>query len=292
MQSSGTGGSSNTIGLLMKLPDWLKVWRRADNSWSYVDVTAPAKKAWFGKLYLPHIDEERSLKLNKMLWPKDMSEAKSLQEELKKRLVIAPLGKMPRNLAGVDAAFFGSKVFAAACLFTYPALEPIEDSSVTEEAPLPYVPGFLAFREGRAIIRALQKLKRTPDLLIVDGHGIAHPRGMGMASQLGILLDVPAIGCAKSRLIGGYEKPKQKKGDWSPLEFNNEIIGAVLRTRPYVKPVFVSPGHKIDLAGSIEIVMNCIDKYRIPEPLREADMMSKKLRRIEIADSARKHLLL
>ena len=232
-----------------------------------------------------------SSKLNQMKQPEDMAEAKSLQEELKKRLVIAHLRKRPRYLVGVDAAFFGSKVLAAACLFTYPALEPMEDSSVVEEALFPYVPGFLAFREGPAIIRALNKLKRTPDLLLVDGHGIAHPRGIGIASHLGILLDVPAIGCAKSRLIGEYEKPEQTKGNWSNLEFNSEIIGAVLRTRSYVKPVFVSPGHKIDLAGSIEIVMNCADKYRIPEPLRAADMMSKRLRRIEIADCMKRQLI-
>ena len=218
-----------------------------------------------------------------MKWPKNTAAAKLLQQELKKRLVVAPLSKKPQCLVGVDAAFFGNKVYAAACLFAYPSLVPIEDSFMVEVAPFPYVPGFLAFREGRAIINALKNLKRTPDLLIADGHGIAHPRAMGIASHLGILLDVASIGCAKSRLIGASEEPGQTKGDWSILKFEDDIVGAVLRTRPHVKPVFVSPGYKIDLAESIEIVMNCTYRYRIPEPLRRADMLSKKLRNQEIA---------
>ncbi len=213
-----------------------------------------------------------------MEWPRETDEAKLLQRELKERLVITPLEQRPRHIAGVDAAFSGDKVFASACLFSYPVLEPIEDESAVEDTTFPYIPGFLAFREGRAIMRAIKGLRKKPDVLIVDGHGIAHPRGLGIASHLGILLDMPAIGCAKSRLIGKFEEPGQSKGDWSNLEYNGEIIGAVLRTRSDVKPLFVSPGHRIDLAGSIEIVMNCAVKYRGPEPLRRADMLSGRLK--------------
>ncbi len=214
-----------------------------------------------------------------MDWPSDTAGAKLLQKELKKHIVISPLMRRPLYLAGVDAAFSDHRVFAVASLFSYPDIEPAEDSYAVEDANFPYVPGFLAFREGHAIISALKKLAIRPDVLIVDGQGIAHPSGIGIASHLGILIDLPSIGCAKSRLIGDYKEPGKEKGVWSVLECNREVIGAALRTRPHVKPVFVSPGHRIDLAGSIEIVMKSVTKFRIPEPLRRADALSKRLKK-------------
>lgn len=214
-----------------------------------------------------------------MKWPDDIATARSLQEELRAKVRIIPLKKRPAYVAGVDSAFIGDKVIAVACLYTYPQLEPVEDADAVKESSFPYVPGYLTFREGPAIMSALKKLKRKPDLLVCDGQGIAHPRRIGIAAHLGVLLDMPSIGCAKTRLIGDYAEPGRKKGNWSYLKHNGEIIGAVLRTRSGVKPVFVSPGHKIDMTGSIEIVLNCTDKYRIPEPLRRADMLSKKIKR-------------
>lgn len=214
-----------------------------------------------------------------MKWPKEIAEARSIQDKLKTRVRIAPLKKVPILIAAVDAAFLGIKVFAAACLYTYPMLKPADDASEVEEITFPYVPGFLTFREGAAIVAALEKLKTKPDVLLVDGQGIAHPRGIGLASHLGVILNIPSIGCAKSRLVGEYIEPEQKKGDWSHLWYENRIVGAVLRTRSGVRPLFVSPGHQIDLADSITIVLNCTQKYRIPEPLRRADMLSKKLKR-------------
>ncbi len=214
-----------------------------------------------------------------MKWPKNIAAARAMQEDLKGKNKITPLKEMPHFIAGVDAAFQGNKVVAAACLFEYPRLEPVEDSCHIADTPFPYFPGFLTFREGPAIVKALKKLNNKPDLLLMDGQGIAHPRAMGIAAHLGIVLDIPSVGCAKSRLIGDYVEPGYKKGDWSYLRYNDSIVGVVLRTRSGIKPLFVSPGHKIDLAGSIMLVLDCTENYRIPEPLRRADMLSKKLKK-------------
>jgi len=123
---------------------------------------------------------------------------------------------------------------------------------------------------------AIDGLKIKPDLIIFDGQGIAHPRGLGIASHIGVLLNMPTIGCAKSKLIGHYKEVGAKKGQWSPLMYKGKVVGAVLRARDNVKPVFVSPGHRIDLKGSIEIVLGCADKYRLPEPVRRADLFARK----------------
>jgi deoxyribonuclease V len=216
-----------------------------------------------------------------MKWPKDLTQAKEIQREIIKKISIVPLKKKICYIAGVDAAFFDASIVAVASLFSYPDLVSIEDSRAIEKVEFPYIPGFLTFREGRSIIHALRRLNRMPDLILVDGQGIAHPRGVGIASHLGVVLATPTIGCAKSRLIGEYDEPGQHRGDWSSLRLDDKTIGAVLRTRANVKPVFVSPGHMINLSDSIGIVMNCCRKYRIPEPLRRADMMSKMLRNSE-----------
>lgn len=214
-----------------------------------------------------------------MRWPVDIAEARKIQDEYRNKVKIVPLGKVPDYIAGVDAAFSDDKVIGVACLYKYPEIVPLEDSFVIEKTAFPYIPGYLSFREGPAIIHALIELKRKPDLILFDGQGIAHPKRLGIASQIGAILDMPAIGCAKSRLVGEYEEPGCKKGDWSPLTYGGEVVGAVLRTRDGVRPVFVSPGHRIDLKGSIEIVLGCTGKYRIPEPLRRADMVSKKMKK-------------
>jgi deoxyribonuclease V len=142
--------------------------------------------------------------------------------------------------------------------------------------PFPYIPGYLSFREAPAIFSAMEKLSLLPDLLIVDGQGIAHPRRIGIASFLGVLLGLPTIGCAKSRLVGKYEEPAPERGSWSPLIDKGETVGAVLRTRKGVKPVFVSPGHLVTLPEAIEIIMHCAVKYRLPEPQRAADSLAGK----------------
>lgn len=216
-----------------------------------------------------------------MKWPTTftISQARELQVRLREKVRITPLKKEPRYIAGVDAAFSADKVFAAACLYRFPELYLIEERSSVRRLAFPYVPGYLAFREGPAIMAALEGLSRKPDLMLVDGQGIAHPRGIGIASYLGLLTGIPAIGCAKSRLIGEYDEPGQKKGDWSPLRFENNTVGAVLRTRDDTRPIFVSPGNKTDLHSSIRLVLACTGAFRIPEPLRCADMLSKKFKR-------------
>lgn len=215
-----------------------------------------------------------------MKWPRTFTiqDAKNVQERLREKVRVAPLGKEPRYVAGVDAAFSDDRVFAAACLFLFPELTLIEQRSSVRNLSFPYVPGFLSFREGPAIITALEALSREPDLVLVDGQGIAHPRGIGIASFIGVITGLPTIGCAKSRLIGEYAEPGKKKGNRSPLIAEDNVIGAVLRTRDNTRPLFVSPGHKIDLGSSIRITLDCTDRYRIPEPLRCADMLSKAIK--------------
>jgi deoxyribonuclease V len=211
--------------------------------------------------------------------PKSVAEAKAIQRELRKRVKIRPLRKNPRLVAGLDAAFSGDKVVGAACLYTYPELELVEQATVEMKCTFPYIPGLLTFREGPALIKVLKKLKQQPDLLLLDGQGIAHPLGMGIAAHIGAVLDMPSVGCAKSCLVGTHGVPATKKGSRKRLLFRGNTVGAVLRTRDNVKPVFVSPGHRIDLEGAIEIILGCTPRFRLPEPLRCADKLSKSAQR-------------
>jgi deoxyribonuclease V len=215
-----------------------------------------------------------------MKWPETISieQARELQKELRKRVRVIPLTREPRYVAGVDAAFSEDLVYAAACLYRYPELTLVEKTCAVEKLRFPYVPGFLSFREGHAVIAAIRKLPTKPDIILVDGQGIAHPRGIGIASHLGVLLDISTIGCAKTGLVGEFKEPGGRKGDWSRLAHEGRIVGAVLRTKDGVRPLFVSPGHKIDLDAAVRITLDCIGRYRIPEPLRCADMLSKKSR--------------
>lgn len=211
-------------------------------------------------------------------WPKTIREAKTVQNILKNRVRIIPLKKKPRFVVGVDAAFSGDRIIGAACLYHYPEMTFLLETCAKMGNLFPYVPGFLGFREGPVIIKTLEMLPIRPDVILFDGQGIAHPLGLGIASHIGLLLNIPAIGCAKSRLIGEYREPASKRGSWTPLFYNDNVIGAVMRTRDNIRPVFISPGHKIDLMSSIDIILNCIGKYRIPEPLRRADLLSKRMK--------------
>lgn len=213
------------------------------------------------------------------VWPRDIPTARRIQIELSKKVRIRPLRKRLSYIAGADAAFGGESVIAVASLFAYPSLLHKADAISREEIRFPYLPGFLSFREGHAIIGAIGKLKHMPDVIIVDGQGIAHPMGVGIASHIGVLLGIPTIGCAKTRLVGEYAEPGMEKGQWTPLIYKKQQVGAVLRTRDNVKPVFVSPGHLIDLRSSIAIVLQSLTQYRLPEPIRRADHLSKELSR-------------
>jgi deoxyribonuclease V len=212
-------------------------------------------------------------------WPATLKEASLLQKSLASGVLICRLERPPEYLAAVDAAFSDNRVFAAACGFSYPGLESADAAAVIDIVRFPYVPGFLSFREGPAIVEAIGRLKTKPDVILVDGQGIAHPRGIGIASHIGVVLDIPTIGCAKSRLIGFYKEPGRKKGSTSPLSCQGRTVGAVVRTRDDTRPLFVSPGHRVDLPSAIAIVLGSLSGYRIPEPLRQADILAKKIKK-------------
>ncbi|HEV7702077.1 MAG TPA: deoxyribonuclease V [Candidatus Paceibacterota bacterium] len=205
-------------------------------------------------------------------WKVSPKEAVAMQKELRKKIKLVPLKKKIRHVGGCDVSMnlFATDGFVT---LSFPTLDLIDHSVVKEKINFPYISGLLSFREIPMLLGAWEKLKKKPDVIIVDGAGIAHPRRLGIATHLGILLNVPTIGCAKSRLTGTYKEPKQEPGSFSYLydTYNKtEIIGAVLRTKLRVKPLFISPGHLITLKESIEIIQKCVVKHRLPEATRLA----------------------
>lgn len=206
-------------------------------------------------------------------WHVSLKKAVAIQQRLAPmRKAVGPEIPM-RYIAGVDAAYVrdGRFCIAGVVLRSLPAREIMERHLALLPLKFPYIPGLLAFREGPAIIAALRKLRHRPDALICDGQGIAHPRRCGIATHLGILVDLPTIGCAKSRLLGAYQEPGPRRGDRSPLTDKGEVVGAVLRTRDKVKPVLVSVGHNIDLVTAENLILSCCTGCRLPEPTRLAD---------------------
>jgi deoxyribonuclease V len=205
-------------------------------------------------------------------WDLSVAEAKELQGQLAEK-VIAETTFDPddvQTVAGVDVGFEGDMARAAVVVLALPSLRPVDYAVGQVPVTFPYVPGLLTFREGPSVIEALQELDTWPDLLIFDGQGLAHPRRIGLASHMGVILDQPSIGCAKSRLVGEHDEPGNEVGDWTPLRDGEEVIGAVVRTRAGVKPVFVSIGHRIDLDTAIDFVLRCTRGYRLPESTRYA----------------------
>jgi len=206
-------------------------------------------------------------------WTYDLDQASRVQENLSKRLSLVWDNRPVKTIAGIDVSESEATIHAAIVVLCYPELTHI--ITVTGDAPqgFPYVAGLLAFRVGPAILAAWEKLKLSPDLVLIHGHGIAHPRGLGLASHVGLWLDRPTIGVARTRLYGNPAEVGPQVGDWGEIrdEMNpKRVIGAALRTQVDVKPLYVSPGHLIDLPHSIEFVLSCCRKYRLPEPLREA----------------------
>jgi len=179
-------------------------------------------------------------------------------------------------VAGVDAGFEdqGRVTRAAVVVLSWPGLEPSQRALSRVPTMFPYVPGLLSFRELPAVLAAFKQLEGLPDLVFCDGQGIAHPRRLGIASHLGLLLDLPTIGVGKSRLTGQFDEPGPLKGDRSPLRDGDETIGTVLRSRDHVRPLFVSPGHRISLATATDWVLKCTPRFRLPEPIRAADRLA------------------
>ena len=203
-------------------------------------------------------------------WDVSPVEAVAIQRQLCGRVLVQPLDRQPAMIAGVDVSVKEEQARAAVVLLSYPGLTPLQAVTTDKPVSFPYVPGLLAFREGPVVLAALEQLDGRPDVLMFDAQGLAHPRRMGLATHLGVLLDMPAVGCAKSCLCGTYAEPDERRGSWSALVDGDEVIGAVVRTRDGVQPVFVSVGHRIDLEASVALVLGCATKYRIPEPTRWA----------------------
>lgn len=198
------------------------------------------------------------------------------QLRLREQLVLRGGPRRVRLVAGADISYDrgSDRFFAAAVVVEIPSMATVETATAEGKSPFPYIPGLLSFREGPLLLRALRRLKTRPDLLLFDGHGLAHPRRFGIACHLGLLLDRPSVGCAKSLLIGEHAEPGRERGAWAPLMHEGARVGAALRTRRGVRPVYVSPGHRIGLAAAIRWVLACGGGYRLPEPARRAHQLA------------------
>jgi deoxyribonuclease V len=207
-------------------------------------------------------------------WEISYSKAIELQKKLASKVRFTALKKNPKLIAGTDCAFTADKKKIVGCVVVleYPQMNIAEIEHAVRKVTFPYIPGLLSFREAPVCLDAVEKIKHEPDLFMIDGQGIAHPRRLGLAAHLGLFFNKPTIGCAKSRLTGTYEMPAAAKGSYSYLCDGDELIGAVVRTRSRVKPVFVSVGHKCSLDDAISFVIGCAKRYRIPEPTRLADI--------------------
>jgi deoxyribonuclease V len=183
------------------------------------------------------------------------------------------LGKV-KTVAGIDVGMKGDRAFAAIVVLAFPRLDVVAEATANRRIAFPYIPGLLSFREGPVILDALDRLGRKPDLLIFDGQGIAHPCRLGIASHIGLIVNIPSIGCAKSRLCGQYQEPDAGQGSYISLMDQGETIGAIVRTRTGVKPVFVSIGHRVGLNTSIDYVLRCCQGYRLPETTRKAHRLA------------------
>jgi deoxyribonuclease V len=203
-------------------------------------------------------------------WKVSTAEAKEIQLSLRDRVCLEPDFGEVRTVAGVDVGMEGDVARAAVVVMTYPSMTPVEQSLADVPALMPYVPGLLSFREAPAILAACEALRIEPDLFVFDGQGIAHPRRFGIASHVGVILNKPSIGCAKSRLWGTHHELAPEEGSYVHLYDGDEIVGAVLRTRDHVSPVYVSVGHRIDLETAIQFVLGCCKGYRLPETTRYA----------------------
>jgi deoxyribonuclease V len=221
-------------------------------------------------------------------WTPLIAEWKATQLELRQKMIVRPLRPLPRFVAGADAAFSADKksVHAAAVVYDREQKRIVEIAHATRPVEVPYIPTFLSFREGPAVLQAIRSLKHEFGVVCFDGQGYAHPRRCGLAAHMSISLDVPGLGVAKSRLIGTFDEPKAEAGSSSPLMDKGEQIGLVLRTKDNTQPLFISVGHRVDLESAAELALACCTKYRVPEPTRQADIEVAKLKRQIAAGNA------
>lgn len=219
-----------------------------------------------------------------MNWDLTPSEAIRLQRELQEQINLSPLNKPIQRIAGADISYNKNDdtIYAGIIVLDYQTMQPVCRSTIIDKMKFPYIPGLLSFREIPALYAAWEALEEKPDLLAMDGHGINHPRRLGVATHFGLITDQPSMGIAKNHLAGKYEEPGPLKGDFSNVIDQGETIGYVLRSRDRVKPVWVSPGHKLSMEQSLEVALHCCRGLRIPEPTRQAHLMVNELRRGEI----------
>lgn len=216
----------------------------------------------------------------KTRWNLTPREAIRLQQSLRDRVELEDrLGEV-RYVAGADMAFDPETAiaFAGVVVYSFPDLKEVERRMARRKLRFPYVPGLLSFRESPVLLAAFARLRTEPDLILIDGHGCAHPRRFGIACHIGILLDKPTIGCAKSLLVGEHAEPAEQAGSTTPLRLSGERVGVVLRTRDGVRPIYVTTGHRISLDSAVRLVKQCLDGYRIPRPTRDADRYVRTLR--------------
>ncbi len=229
----------------------------------------------------PH--REKEMKINKLhSWDITPKDAVEIQKQLAGRIVERlPHDFCPRLVAAADISCnrLSSRLFAAVVVLTLPDLEQIEVKTASVETGFPYVPGLLSFRELPVLEAAFEALENEPDFVIMDGHGRAHPRRLGLACHAGLILDCPVVGSAKSLLIGKYDEPGVERGSFSPVIHKGETIGEVVRTRANVKPVFVSTGNHIDLPAARRLILDCAPRFRIPAPVRAAHNAANDARR-------------
>ncbi|MGH9469095.1 MAG: deoxyribonuclease V [Terriglobia bacterium] len=219
-------------------------------------------------------------------WNLAPRDAIRLQERLRDRVIDEDRFGAIRTVAGADLAFAGDTAFAGIVVFHLNGLEEIERCFVRRRLRFPYIPGLLSFRECPALLAAFARLRTEPDLVLIDGHGQAHPRLFGIACHMGVLLDKPTIGCAKSRLVGEHEKPGARAGKAAPLMFKGRRVGVALRTRDNTNPIYVTVGHRVSLDSAVRLVRCCLDGFRIPKPTREADHYVRGLRMAYQAEKA------
>lgn len=201
-----------------------------------------------------------------------------------KNLRFSPLGQMPRLIAGVDSSFFivddKEYILTVIVVLSFPDLEYVEKKYLTNRVTFPYISGLLTFREGPSFVKTWKRLHSEPEVVFFDGQGTAHPRGLGFASHMGLFLERPTIGIAKSRLYGTPDDLPKKMGEWFPLRNpDKDVIGSVLCTRKETKPLYISPGHLITLEDTMRLVMSCLNGYKIPEPTRQAHILSQRIKR-------------